>query len=229
MNDRLYRSVDDRVLAGVCGGLADRMDIDPSAVRIGYAIIAILTGVAPMLLVYVIMAIVVPEEPAWTGVRPVDPIGSPSGGQGPSSWQSGWTAATSGAPGQGGSFGPQAGAPPTGAPPTGAPPTGAPPTGAYPGPQGFPGWVDPVTGSGGSWRADRHAAREARRAERAARRAARRGDPLPAMIGGLFLVAVGGLLLLRGTLNVDWSVVWPAAIVAAGVLLVAVAILPRSR
>ena len=38
MNDRLYRSVDDRVLAGVCGGLAVRLAIDPSLVRIGYAV-----------------------------------------------------------------------------------------------------------------------------------------------------------------------------------------------
>ena len=35
MNDRLYRSVDDRVIAGVCGGLAVRLGVDPSLVRIG--------------------------------------------------------------------------------------------------------------------------------------------------------------------------------------------------
>ena len=181
------------------------MDIDPSAVRIGYALITLLTGIFPFVVVYVIMAIVVPEEPAWTGVRPVDPIGAP----GPSPWQGGWAAGPAGVPGQGG--------------------PSAPPTEMPPSPQGFPGWVDPMTGPAGSWRADRHAAREARRAERAARREARRGDPLPAMIGGLLLVALGGLLLVRGTLNVDWSVVWPVAIVAAGVLLVVVAVLPRSR
>lgn len=209
MNDRLYRSVDDRVLAGVCGGLADRMDIDPSVVRIGYALIALLTGIFPLVVVYVIMAIVVPEEPAWTGVRPVDPIGTPPGAPGSTPWTGGWSAGPGGSPGQGG-------------------PSAA-PTDASSGPQGFPGWVDPVTGSAGGWRAERHAAREARRADRAARREARRGDPLPAMLGGLFLIAVGGLLLVRGTLNVDWSVVWPVAIVAAGLVLVVVAILPRSR
>ena len=34
MNDRLYRSVDDRVIAGVCGGLAVRFALDPSLVRV---------------------------------------------------------------------------------------------------------------------------------------------------------------------------------------------------
>lgn len=209
MNDRLYRSVDDRVIAGVCGGLADRMDVDPSMVRVGYALFALLTGIFPMVVVYVIMAIVVPEEPAWTGVRPVDPIGTPSGASGPSPWQGGWTTGPVAGHGQEG--------------------PSASPTDVPPGQQGYPGWVDPVAGPAWSWRADRHGAREARRADRAARRAARRADPLPAVIGGLFLVGLGGLLLLRGTLNVDWSVVWPVAIVAAGLVLVVAAVLPRSR
>ena len=73
MNDRLYRSVDDRVLAGVCAGLADRLDLDPALVRIGYAILDLVTGIFPMLVLYVIMVVVIPEEPTWAGVRPVGP------------------------------------------------------------------------------------------------------------------------------------------------------------
>jgi phage shock protein C len=204
VNDRLYRSVDDRVLAGVCGGLAERMDIDPSVVRVAYAVIALLTGVVPMLLLYVIMAVVIPEEPGWGGVRPVDPMAPAP--PGPSSWP--------------------AGAPAAGGPPSGPLPPAGPDAG---GQAGIPGWTNPLAGAGGSWRMDRHAAREARRAARAARREARRGDPLPAILLGLILVAVGGLLLVRGTLGIDWSLVWPAAIVAAGVLLVVLALLPRGR
>ena len=72
MNDRLYRSVDDRVISGVCGGLADRFDLDPSLVRIGWVVLAIATGGVPLLILYVLMAVVVPEEPT-----PVDsPVGS---------------------------------------------------------------------------------------------------------------------------------------------------------
>jgi phage shock protein C len=76
MNDRLYRSVDDRVIAGVCGGLAVRMGIDPSLVRIGYAVVAFVTGIFPLLVLYVIMAAVVPEEPtgfAGAGRPPAPP------------------------------------------------------------------------------------------------------------------------------------------------------------
>jgi phage shock protein PspC (stress-responsive transcriptional regulator) len=58
---RLYRSTTDRVFAGVCGGLAEHFGWDPSATRVGYAVLTIFTGIFPMLLLYIVMAIVVPE------------------------------------------------------------------------------------------------------------------------------------------------------------------------
>jgi phage shock protein C len=73
MEDRLYRSRDDRVIAGVAGGLAERWDADPSIVRLVWALLVVFTG-GIALLVYVIMAFIVPEEgvrsaapTAWTG------------------------------------------------------------------------------------------------------------------------------------------------------------------
>lgn len=60
--DRLYRSRDDRMLAGVAGGLAEMWDADPSLVRIVWALLIPFTG-GIALLVYIVMAIVVPEEP----------------------------------------------------------------------------------------------------------------------------------------------------------------------
>ena len=62
MDDRLYRSRDDRFLAGVAGGLADHYDLDPSLVRVAWAVVAVLSG-GLGLLVYIVMAIVVPLEP----------------------------------------------------------------------------------------------------------------------------------------------------------------------
>ena len=62
MNDRLYRSRDDRLLAGVAGGLAEYWDADPSLIRIVWALLTIFTG-GIALLVYIVMAIVVPEDP----------------------------------------------------------------------------------------------------------------------------------------------------------------------
>ena len=63
MDDRLYRSRDDRMIAGVAGGVAERLDADPSIIRIVWAVLIFLTG-GLALLVYIVMAIVVPERPA---------------------------------------------------------------------------------------------------------------------------------------------------------------------
>lgn len=226
MNDRLYRSVDDRIFGGVCAGLADRMDMDPALIRIGYAILALVTGIFPLLVLYVIMVVVIPEEPSWAGVRPVSP--QPGG----PTWPVG---------------GPQPGGPtwPVGGPPAGAaaPPAAepssdpaaqasAPLAAAMPvAPGPVPGWIPPgvpPVWDGGSWRDQRSMDRAARRAERAARRTERRSDPVPAIIGGLFLIALGAFFLLRNTFDIDWAVVWPVAVIAFGVVVLIAAFRPRS-
>ena len=58
---RLHRSRANRVIAGVCGGLAEYYGSDPTAVRLAALIIGLFTGVVPMVLVYIIAAIVVPD------------------------------------------------------------------------------------------------------------------------------------------------------------------------
>ena len=79
MNDRLYRSRTDRMLAGVAGGLAEMWGVDPSLVRIAWALLVVLTG-GLALLVYVVMAIVVPEgEPGPTSGPPAEPSRSAAG------------------------------------------------------------------------------------------------------------------------------------------------------
>ena len=69
---RLYRSATNRIWAGVCGGLAEHFGWDPSATRVGYAILTIFTGIFPMLILYVVMAMVVPEGsiPGTSGFAP---------------------------------------------------------------------------------------------------------------------------------------------------------------
>jgi len=62
MNRRLYRSRTDTVLGGVCGGVAEYLDADPSIVRIIWAILGIVTG-GVFVVLYVVMWIVVPEVP----------------------------------------------------------------------------------------------------------------------------------------------------------------------
>ena len=61
MRERLYRSRRVRVLGGVAGGLAKYFNLDPILVRVLFVIITILHGFGVLL--YIILWIVVPEEP----------------------------------------------------------------------------------------------------------------------------------------------------------------------
>lgn len=63
MHERLYRSQRERVVSGVCGGLGERFDVDPTVVRVAYVLLGILTGVFPFVLLYVVLVVAVPEEP----------------------------------------------------------------------------------------------------------------------------------------------------------------------
>ncbi len=57
---RLYRSKDDRMIAGVCGGIAEYFGIDPTLVRLLFVLGALGT-VSGLFWAYLIMAIIVPE------------------------------------------------------------------------------------------------------------------------------------------------------------------------
>jgi len=61
MRDRLYRTRRVKVLGGVAGGLAQYFNIDPIIVRILFVVFALMHGMG--LLLYIILWIVVPEEP----------------------------------------------------------------------------------------------------------------------------------------------------------------------
>lgn len=61
MSRRLTRS-NDRLLGGVCAGLAEYFDLDPTLVRIAYALVSVLSAAFPGILVYVILWFVVPPK-----------------------------------------------------------------------------------------------------------------------------------------------------------------------
>ena len=58
---RLYRSRKDRVLFGVCGGIAEYFNIDPTIVRLVWVIMTLIYGVG--ILLYIILALIVPKAP----------------------------------------------------------------------------------------------------------------------------------------------------------------------
>ena len=58
----LRRSVANRMIAGVCGGLAEYFEIDPTAVRVGYVLLSILLVAFPGLLVYLVLWLLIPQR-----------------------------------------------------------------------------------------------------------------------------------------------------------------------
>jgi phage shock protein C len=63
MTKRLYKSKEDKIIAGVIGGLGEYFDIDPTILRLLYILIAIVTGLIPAVLGYIIAVLVVPNHP----------------------------------------------------------------------------------------------------------------------------------------------------------------------
>lgn len=59
---RLTRSRNDRMIAGVCGGLAKYMSVDPTIVRLIFALATFFTVVFPGILIYLVMWIIIPKE-----------------------------------------------------------------------------------------------------------------------------------------------------------------------
>lgn len=201
MNGRLYRSRDDRVIAGVAGGLADYLDLDPSLVRVLWVILALFSGGA-FLLIYIVMALVVPEEP-WQGFAPPPPPGAMPGMGAP--------AGAAGADAGTGDAAAGAGAPAGGVP--GAP--GTPP----------PGWA-----GAGDWRAQRAAWRAQRRAERAAWRASGHdtSGQTAGLVFGLILLVVGVVFLIPVAFPAfEIGRFWPVLVIGLGVVLVIAALRPR--
>ncbi|MBQ8769278.1 MAG: PspC domain-containing protein [Oscillospiraceae bacterium] len=64
MNKKLYRSKTDQKIAGVCAGLAEYLNIDPTIIRLIWALVA-LSGAG--VLAYIVCALVIPEKPAEIG------------------------------------------------------------------------------------------------------------------------------------------------------------------
>ncbi|MDO4267322.1 MAG: PspC domain-containing protein [Eubacteriales bacterium] len=60
MNKKLYRSSRNRMLCGVCGGIGEYLGIDPTIIRLLWALLACSgTGI----IVYILAAVIIPQEP----------------------------------------------------------------------------------------------------------------------------------------------------------------------
>ena len=59
---RFYKSTTDKKLCGVCAGIAEYLNIDPTIVRLVYALLSLFTSGFPGLAIYIVLAIVLPED-----------------------------------------------------------------------------------------------------------------------------------------------------------------------
>lgn len=73
---RLYRSRTERMLSGVCGGLAAYLGIDPTIVRLIF-VISIFVTFTTSLFLYFVFWLIIPEEPAADVVEVVDVPSTP--------------------------------------------------------------------------------------------------------------------------------------------------------
>jgi len=196
---RLYRSADDRLIAGVAGGLAAYLDVDPLIVRIIWLLSVVVTGTLT-LWIYLIMIVAVPLESAvWPPQSPWAPGGAPVGSEAATTPPTaGSTPGDASATPAAGGFGSASAAGPSAAF------AGAPPPAAG-------GWW------GGDWRAQWHQERWQQRAERDEYRAF--GGP--GLVFGLMLVLIGSLLCWHQfDPAFDLNRVWPIAIIVFGGILV---------
>ncbi len=61
MNKRLTKS-NDKMLAGVCAGIADYFELDPTLVRVGYASLTVFSIAFPGILLYVLLCFIMPQS-----------------------------------------------------------------------------------------------------------------------------------------------------------------------
>ena len=60
MHKRLYKSNENRIIAGVCGGIAEYFDVDPTLIRLGWVVFCALGGSG--ILAYIIAALIIPQR-----------------------------------------------------------------------------------------------------------------------------------------------------------------------
>ena len=79
MNEqRLRRSRRNRMLGGVIGGLAEYFDRDPTLLRVLYVLISILSASFPGIFVYLVLWVIIPEQPAEAAAHaPASPAAVP--------------------------------------------------------------------------------------------------------------------------------------------------------
>ena len=59
---RLYRSETNKKIAGICGGIGEMMDVDPTIIRLVFVVLDLITGIFPLIVAYLIAWWIVPVQ-----------------------------------------------------------------------------------------------------------------------------------------------------------------------
>ncbi len=62
MKKKLVRSREQRMIAGVCGGIAEHLSIDVTLVRLGWVVISLLSALGGGVILYLASWLIIPEE-----------------------------------------------------------------------------------------------------------------------------------------------------------------------
>ncbi|MCR4422013.1 MAG: PspC domain-containing protein [Spirochaetales bacterium] len=60
---QLFRSKTNRVIAGICGGIGEMLNIDPVIIRLLVVFLCVITAIFPGVITYIIAMFIVPEKP----------------------------------------------------------------------------------------------------------------------------------------------------------------------
>ena len=60
---KLYRSLENRMFAGVCGGIGEFFGLDATLIRVAYVALSIFSAGFPGLLLYILLVLIIPERP----------------------------------------------------------------------------------------------------------------------------------------------------------------------
>jgi phage shock protein C len=71
MMKKIYRSEEDKKIAGILGGLGELFDIDPTLLRLAFVFIGLATGIIPIIIAYIVGWIIIPKGQKPITGRPV--------------------------------------------------------------------------------------------------------------------------------------------------------------
>jgi len=59
---KIFRSSQNKVLGGICGGIGEAYEVDPKLMRLAFIFVWLVTGIFPLLITYIVAWIVLPVE-----------------------------------------------------------------------------------------------------------------------------------------------------------------------